>query len=106
MALARLRPFSHDSRGFSWWTLHWKITGMMKPRTGLIVAPAKVIASPILFIMIDRRKHTVTSVKVTRALTFVFIPLFLKKSSSTVSLAGRTQSGAAVRTAKNKANCP
>jgi len=106
MALARLRPFSQESRGFSWWTFQWKITGMMKPRTGFIVAPAKVIASPILLIMIDRRKQTVTRVKVTRALTLVFIPLFLKNNSSTVSLAGRTQSGAAVRTAKNKANCP
>ena len=44
-----------------------------------MVAPAKVIASPILLIMIDRRKHTVTSAKVTRALTLVFIPFFLKK---------------------------
>ena len=106
MAAARLRPFSQESRGFSWWTFQWKTTGMIKPMTGLIVAPAKVIASPILLIMIDMRKHTETSAKVTRALTLVLIPSCLKSSSSTVSLAGRTQSGAAVRTAKNKANCP
>ena len=106
MALARLSPFSQESRGFSWWTFQWKITGMMNPMTGLIVAPAKVMASPILLIMIDRRKHTKTSPKVTRALTLVFIPLCLKRSSSTVSFAGRTQSGAAVRTAKNRVNCP
>jgi hypothetical protein len=30
----------------------------------------------------------------------------LKKSSSTVSLAGKTHKGAAVKTAKNKANYP
>ena len=71
-----------------------------------MVAPAKVMASPILSIKIERRKHKNTRANVTKALTFVFIPDSLKKSSSTVSLAGNTHNGAAVNTAKNNANYP
>jgi hypothetical protein len=70
------------------------------------VEPAIVIASPIAGMNRASRKHTKTSPKVTKALIFLVIPFSFQKSSSTVSLAGKTHSGAAVSTAKNNAKLP
>ncbi len=44
--------------------------------------------------------------KVTKALIFLFIPVYFQISSSTVSLAGNTQRGDAVNTAKKRAKFP
>ncbi len=65
-----------------------------------------VMASPMSARKIAGTQHTEITAKVTSMLIFLFMPVFFQKSSSTVSLAGNTQSGDEARTAKNSAKLP
>ena len=79
---------------------------MMKPITGFIVLPTKVIALPIFGTTIARVKLTKTTAKVTMKFSRRLITCPPKHNSSTVSLAGSTQSGAAQITANRRQKVP
>lgn len=72
----------------------------------MIVHPTNVIASPMPPINDAIPQLITTNIKVTRRFCFLFIPFSLKKSSSTVSLEGKTQSGAAATIENNNAKQP
>ena len=81
----------------------------MKPTTGFVVEPTKVMASLMLGITMDRRKQTTINSSVTKMFSFFVNLRFgspLATISSTVSLAGRTTRGAAVAIAKKSAKFP
>ena len=73
---------------------------------GLEVEPAIVIASPMSAMNMPGTQHTAIILRVTKAFIFLLMPVFFQKSSSTVSFAGRTTRGDAVRTAKKRAKFP
>ena len=68
--------------------------------------PTNYIASPIPPINAAIPQLTTTNIKVIRRFCFLFIPFSLKNSSSTVSLEGKTQRGAAAIIENNKAKQP
>lgn len=71
-----------------------------------MVQPAIVIASPMSATKIAGSQQIATTPKVTSILIFLFMPVFFQNSSSIVSLAGKTHSGEAVKTAKNSEKLP
>ena len=71
-----------------------------------MVHPTIVIASPIPLINVAIPQLTTTNIKVTSRFCFLFIPFSLKNSSSTVSLEGKTQRGAAAIIENNNAKQP
>ena len=78
----------------------------MNPTTGLKVLPARVIASPISAMNIAGMKQIKIIPSATKTFYFLDMPLSFQNNSSTVSLVGKTHSGEAVNTAKNKAKLP
>ncbi len=72
---------------------------MIKPTKGLIVEPVIVIASPMPGIKRPIRQQQETIAREVKKFYLGVIPYSFQKSSSTVSLAGKTQIGAAAKTA-------
>lgn len=73
--------------------------GMMKPTHGLIVEPVIVMASPMPGINKASKQQQETIAREIKKFCLEDMPSDFQKSSSTVSLAGKTQIGAAAKTA-------